>query len=89
MPWHEHFDHEFAIPDMLLYILGVRSIFCGHYHGNAGGFDEGMEVIVTSAIGAQLREDKSGLRIVKVLENEINHQYYELDNIPQKVNLDS
>ena len=48
-----------------------------------------MEVIVTSAIGAQLREDKSGLRIVKVLENEINHQYYELDNIPQLVNLDS
>ena len=48
-----------------------------------------MEVIVTSAIGAQLREDKSGLRIVKVMENEIKHQYYELDHIPQEISLDS
>ena len=70
-------------------ISGVRSIFCGHYHRNAGGFDENMEVIVTSAIGAQLGEDKSGLRIVKVLENEIKHDYYDLDNIPQKINFDS
>ncbi len=68
---------------------GVRTIFCGHYHRNAGGFDEGLEVVVTSAIGAQLGEDKSGLRVVRVLENEIKHDYYDLKNIPTNVKLKS
>ena len=67
----------------------MTSIFCGHYHRNAGGFDENLEVIVTSAIGAQLGEDKSGLRVVRVLENSIKHQYHDLDNVPKKIQLKS
>lgn len=33
---------------------GVRKIFCGHFHRNAGGQDEDIEVIVTRAIGCVL-----------------------------------
>ncbi len=73
-----------------IYVLpGVRTIFCGHYHRNAGGFDEEMELVVTSAIGAQLGEDKSGFRIVKVTENQIQHDYYDLDNVPWKISFNS
>ena len=32
----------------------TRAWFCGHYHRNAGGFDEDLEVVVTSAVGAVL-----------------------------------
>ncbi|XP_022092698.1 serine/threonine-protein phosphatase CPPED1-like [Acanthaster planci] len=61
---------------------GVRIIFCGHYHRNAGGFYKDMEEVVTSAWGLQLGEDKSGLRVVKVTEDSISHQYFSVDDIP-------
>ena len=30
------------------YEAGVRKIFCGHYHRNAGGFFKDLEVVVTN-----------------------------------------
>jgi len=57
---------------------GVRAIFAGHYHRNAGGKYENMELVVTSAIGAQSPEGtnaKSGYRIVNVDEDKIYHKY--------------
>ena len=47
-------------------VVGIRKIFCGHYHRNAGGFYKDLEVIVTSAIGCQIGPDQHGMRIVKV-----------------------
>lgn len=69
------------------YKAGVRAIFCGHYHRNAGGFYKDMELVVTSAIGAQLGNDGHGFRIVKVREDKIEHQYHTLDNVPKVVGL--
>lgn len=63
---------------------GVEAIFCGHLHRNAGGEYRGMQVVVTSAIGGQLGNDKSGARIVKVLEDKINHKYYAIEDLPMK-----
>ncbi len=54
---------------------GVSKIFCGHYHQNAGGFYDNIEIITTSAIGAQLGNDKHGYRLVSVDENEVKHKY--------------
>ncbi|CAF0824085.1 unnamed protein product [Adineta ricciae] len=61
---------------------GVKKIFCGHYHRNAGGSYKSMEQIVTSAIGLQLGVDKSGVRLVRVTEDDIEHQYFATDDIP-------
>ena len=53
----EYFNIE---PNLRLKMLekfldaGVRKIFCGHYHRNAGGFYKSIELIVTSAIGLQI-----------------------------------
>ena len=58
----------------------MRYIFCGHYHRNAGGFYNGIEQVVTSAIGAQLGNDESGIRIVNVSEDKITHEYVNLEN---------
>lgn len=66
---------------------GVKTIFCGHYHRNAGGMYKDMEEVVTSAIGCPLGEAKSGLRVVKVTEGNITHQYYEMDKIPLSASL--
>lgn len=64
---------------------GVRAIFCGHYHRNAGGRYKNLEVIVTSAVGAQIptidsreKDFKSGYRIVEVDETNLVHKYVEI-----------
>ena len=67
---------------------GIKYIFAGHYHRNAGGFDGDLEMVVTSAIGLQINNDKeSGLRVVQVFADHIHHEYHELDTIPTTVNL--
>jgi hypothetical protein len=63
-------------------ITGVKYIFCGHYHRNAGGFYKDLELIVTSAIGASLGKDPSGFRIVNVMEDKISHKYIPFRNSP-------
>ena len=66
---------------------GIRAIFAGHYHRNAGGKYEELELVVTSAMGAQntgggLAPDKSGYRVVEVLEDRIDHRYVPIEDGP-------
>jgi len=69
------------------YAAGIRKIFCGHYHRNAGGFYKDLEVVVTSAIGCQIGPDQHGMRIVKIKEKEIQHDYHALAIFPSSVDL--
>lgn len=98
IPWFlKHFDEEdeyFNIKREIrlnwlrkFYEAGVTKIMCGHYHRNAGGWYKEMELVVTSAIGGTLGDDKSGARIVKVLNDKIEHKYHELREFPIKVDL--
>jgi len=66
---------------------GVKHVFSGHYHRNAGGFDDDLEMVVTSAIGCQIGDDKSGMRLVRVSEQKIDHKYYSLSDWPEVVDL--
>ncbi len=66
---------------------GVRTIFAGQYHRNAGGhFKEGLvELVVTSALGAVMRDPltgvtgRSGYRVVDIEETEIKHRFVEIE----------
>ena len=84
---------------------GVKAWFCGHYHQNAGGFDDDLEIVVTAAVGTvfdsggrntngpkpnfdvvkQMVADPahSGLRIVRVTEEGISHNFHSLDTVPK------
>ncbi|KAK8741670.1 hypothetical protein OTU49_002331 [Cherax quadricarinatus] len=86
----EYFNMAPALRQTMLdrfYDAGVRYIFCGHYHRNAGGFYKDMEEVVTSAVGAQLGECQQGFRLVKVLEDHLEHQYYNLGTAPTHIHL--
>lgn len=65
----------------------VKYVFAGHYHRNAGSLDGDLEVVVTSAIGFPLGEDKPGMRVVTVREDKITHSFEDLDNFPKTVDL--
>ncbi|OQR67352.1 calcineurin phosphoesterase domain-containing protein 1-like [Tropilaelaps mercedesae] len=67
---------------------GVKAIFCGHYHRNGGGMYRRMEEIVTTAVGAALGDNEpSGLRVICVYQNRLEHTYYPLESIPRNIEL--
>ncbi|MCF0074902.1 metallophosphoesterase [Dyadobacter sp. CY261] len=67
---------------------GVSHIFAGHYHRNAFGKSGDIEMVTTGPVGKPLGKDPSGFRIVKVSGNNVSHQYYELDQVPDRIVLE-
>ncbi|KAG8513451.1 Serine/threonine-protein phosphatase CPPED1 [Galemys pyrenaicus] len=65
-------------------LAGVKAVFSGHYHRNAGGTYRDLDMVVSSAIGCQLGEDTHGLRVVVVAADRIVHRYYSLDELGEK-----
>lgn len=66
---------------------GVRHVFAGHYHGNLVARAGGLEMVTSGPLGKPLRQDQSGLRIVIVRDEGIEHRYYALGEIPHQVDL--
>lgn len=64
----------------------VEAVFSGHLHNNAVANFGKIQFVATSAMGKPLGKAPSGLRIVKVYKDRIEHQYYGLDEVPESVN---
>lgn len=65
----------------------VSAVFSGHYHNNAINQYKGIQMITTSALGKPLGKAPSGMRIVKIYPDKIEHEYVGLEEVPDKVNL--
>ena len=65
----------------------VSAVFAGHLHRNNYARDGEMLMVATSAVGFQGGDDVSGYRVVKVLEDGIEHEYYSFDSGPESVSL--
>ena len=63
---------------------GVRYVFAGHYHRNAFGRDGNLEMITSGPVGRPLGADASGLRIVTVKDDVLEHTYYGMGLIPNQ-----
>ncbi|XP_025898740.1 serine/threonine-protein phosphatase CPPED1 isoform X2 [Nothoprocta perdicaria] len=80
----DYFNLEKSVRQEILvkfHKAGVKAVFSGHYHRNAGGSYRGLEMVVSSAIGCQLGEDEHGLRVVVVTAEKIVHRYYSLNEL--------
>lgn len=66
---------------------GVKYLFCGHYHRNAEARDGDMENITSGPVGKPLGGAKSGIRVAIVRDDKIEHRYYELGELPVKIDL--
>ncbi len=87
---NEYFNIDIERRRMYLALFekyGVRKIFAGHYHRNAGGQAGNIEMITTGPVGRPLGSDSSGFRIVDVQGKSIRHKYFPLDSLPQKLNI--
>jgi 3',5'-cyclic AMP phosphodiesterase CpdA len=65
----------------------VDALFSGHLHNNKVLKIGETQYVTTSAIGKPLGEALSGIRIIKVYSNRIEHVYYGLDAVPDTIQL--
>ena len=65
----------------------VSAVFSGHWHRNNYASDGDLEVVMTGPVGYPLGDDPSGLRIVKVFQDRIDHEYFALDALPETVEI--
>jgi 3',5'-cyclic AMP phosphodiesterase CpdA len=70
----------------LFNINKVEALFSGHYHNNSIATYGKTQLVTTSALGKPLGTAPSGMRIVKVYTNRIEHEYFGLEEIPDLVN---
>ena len=66
----------------------VSAIFAGHWHRNVYGRDGDLEMVTSGPVGYPLGDDPSGLRVIKVFDDHIEHEYFALDAVPESVELD-
>src|SRR5262249_7853195 len=71
----------------LLHDYGVKQVFAGHYHANAGGRDGDLEMITSGPVGMPLKGGKSGMRIVTVGGDAVQHRYFEFGELPETLSL--
>jgi 3',5'-cyclic AMP phosphodiesterase CpdA len=64
---------------------GVKSVFSGHYHGNAVVCDGDLEMVTTNGLAKTLRGDPLGFRIVRVGAERVEHTFYAHDEVPEKL----
>jgi 3',5'-cyclic AMP phosphodiesterase CpdA len=67
--------------------FGVKHLFSGHYHRNAIAREGDLEAVTTGPVGKPLAEGKSGLRVVIVRDDRIEHRYYDFGDLPNRINL--
>ena len=65
----------------------VSGVFSGHWHSNAYAKDGDMLMVISGPVGYPPGDDPSGLRIVKVYDDRIEHRYYGMDDVPDTVTL--
>ena len=67
--------------------FGVKHLFSGHYHRNAIARDGDLEAVTTGPVGKPLGEGKSGLRVVMVRGDQVEHRFYDFGELPDHIDL--
>ena len=71
----------------LLKAAGVSHVFAGHVHRNSQGRDGALEMVTSGPVGRPLGNDPSGIRVVIVRPEGLEHRYYGLGSIPNQIRL--
>jgi len=71
----------------LFHQFGVNDVFCGHYHRNLVARDGSLEIVTTGALGKPLGGSQSGIQVVIVRNDGIEHRFYDLGEIPDHIDL--
>lgn len=67
--------------------FGVKQLFSGHYHRNALARAGDLEAVTTGPVGKPLGGGKSGLRVVIVSGDQVEHRFYDFGELPDRIDL--
>ena len=65
----------------------ASGVFAGHWHRNSYAADGEMLMVISGPVGFPLGDDPSGLRIVKIYPDRVEHEYFGMDDLPMSVDL--
>lgn len=65
----------------------TSAVFAGHWHRNNYTTDGDMLMVISGPVGFPIADDPSGLRIVKVYDDRVEHEYFGMGDIPISVEL--
>lgn len=65
----------------------ASGVFSGHWHRNVYSADGDMLMVISGPVGFPVADDPSGLRIVKLYDDHIEHEYFGMDYVPSSVEL--
>ena len=65
----------------------TSGVFAGHWHRNNYAADGDMLMVISGPVGFPIADDPSGLRIVKVYDDRVEHEYFGMDDVPISVDL--
>jgi 3',5'-cyclic AMP phosphodiesterase CpdA len=71
----------------LFHEFGVKHLFSGHYHRNGAARDGDLEAVTTGPVGKPLGEGKSGLRVVIVRDDQIEHRFFDFGELPSRIDV--
>lgn len=63
----------------------VAAVFSGHYHNNSLSNYGNVQLVTSSALGKPLGKAPSGFRIIKVYNDKIEHEFYGLEELPERI----
>ena len=64
---------------------GTSAVLSGHWHRNSYATDGEMLMVISGPVGFPIADDPSGLRIVKVYADRVEHEYFGMDDVPTSV----
>ena len=65
----------------------MKYLFSGHYHQNAVARDGDIEAVTTGPVGQPHGGERSGLRVVIVRDDRLEHRYYNFGELPTCIDL--
>ena len=83
-PWSIPSEYRGPILD-LLNQYGVHYVFAGHTHRNTAGKDGNLEVVTIAPVGMPFDKDDSGIVVVEVTGNGVEHYYYDFGRMPNRI----
>ena len=66
----------------LLLAYGVSAVFAGHWHRNNYASYGRLQMVTSGSVGYPLGYDRSGIRVVRVFADRIEHEYVPIDDPP-------
>jgi len=61
----------------------IRNVFAGHTHKNVPAREMQLAVVASGPVGKPLGQDGSGIRVARVTDAGVEHQYYDFGRLPE------